>query len=91
MELKCPICKSHRIRKGYRPTSFWSMIIMRFNLLCDSCNWEFAAFALPWTIPTKPSRKSKFKKSRSNTVEEHKDPSLAQTSAEGNTVENIGD
>jgi hypothetical protein len=34
---------------------------MRYNLLCDSCNWEFIGFAVPGTITHKPTRKSKIK------------------------------
>ena len=34
-------CKSDRIRRGYRPTSIFSKIVFRYNLLCDKCNWEF--------------------------------------------------
>ncbi|MGI8556618.1 MAG: hypothetical protein ACR2LT_09725 [Pyrinomonadaceae bacterium] len=57
--LKCPVCRRTRIRRGYRPTPFWSKILLRFNLLCDNCNWEFTGFALPWTIPAKHSKNSR--------------------------------
>lgn len=61
--LKCPVCKSSRIRRGYRPTPLWSKMIFRFNLLCDGCNLEFTGFALPWMIPKKTGKKSKVPKS----------------------------
>jgi len=56
---RCPRCASDRIRRGYRPTSIFSKIIFRYNLLCDNCNWEFKGFAVPGTISTKPTRKRK--------------------------------
>lgn len=49
---KCPKCRSSRIRKGYRPTSIFSKLIFRYNLLCDSCNLEFKGFAVPGTVDT---------------------------------------
>jgi ribosomal protein L37AE/L43A len=56
---KCPRCRSDRVRRGYRPTSFWSKLIFRYNLLCDNCNWEFKGFAVPGTVSTKPTKKRK--------------------------------
>ncbi|HLM60438.1 MAG TPA: hypothetical protein VK308_06530 [Pyrinomonadaceae bacterium] len=56
---KCPRCRSNRIRRGYRPTSFFSKILFRYNLLCDNCNWEFKGFAVPGTVTVKPTRKQK--------------------------------
>jgi hypothetical protein len=44
----CPKCQSQRIRRGYKPTGFFSKLIFRFNLLCDNCNWQFVGFALPF-------------------------------------------
>lgn len=58
---RCPKCLSQRVRQGYRPTPFWSKLLLRYNLLCDSCNWEFIGFAVPGTISYKPSRKNKTK------------------------------
>jgi len=55
----CPRCNSSRIRRGYRPTPFWSKLIFRYNLLCDNCNWEFKGFAVPGTVSTKPTKKPK--------------------------------
>ena len=55
----CPRCGSKRIRRGYRPTSFFSKLIFRYNLLCDSCNWEFKGFAVPFTVTSKPTKRSK--------------------------------
>ncbi len=56
---RCPKCLSQRVRHGYRPTPLWSKLLLRYNLLCDNCNWEFTGFAVPGTISHKPSRKSK--------------------------------
>ncbi|MGI9034763.1 MAG: hypothetical protein ACR2GD_01875 [Pyrinomonadaceae bacterium] len=65
---KCPVCKSSRIRRGYRPTPVWSKIILRFNLLCENCNWEFRDFALAWKLPAKSIRHSKKRYGEKNTV-----------------------
>jgi hypothetical protein len=55
----CPRCHSNRIRRGYRPTRFWSKVLFRYNLLCNACNWEFKGFAVPGTVSVKPARKRK--------------------------------
>ena len=55
----CPRCHSDRIRRGYRPTRFWSKLMFRYNLLCNACNWEFKGFAVPGTVSVKPARKHK--------------------------------
>lgn len=47
----CPRCGSSRIRRGYRPTPWWWAIFGHYNLLCNSCNWEFVGLALPGTVP----------------------------------------
>jgi len=47
---RCPVCKSRRIRRGYRTTPFWQKIVFVYNLLCDNCNWEFRGFAVPGTV-----------------------------------------
>lgn len=52
----CPKCGSNRVRRGYLPTSIFSKIFFRYNLLCDNCNWEFKGFALPFTVSSKPTR-----------------------------------
>lgn len=36
-------------------------LLFRFYLLCDNCNWEFAGFAVPGTVSSKPRRKKKNK------------------------------
>ena len=56
---KCPKCLSNRVRRGYRPTPFWSKILFRYNLLCDNCNWEFTGFAVPGTVTSKPTKRTK--------------------------------
>ncbi len=55
----CPRCHSKRIRRGYRPTPLWSKFLLRYNLLCDGCNWEFKGFAVPGTVSAKPAKKRK--------------------------------
>ena len=52
----CPKCGSGRVRRGYLPTSIFSKIFFRYNLLCDNCNWEFKGFAIPGTVSSKPTR-----------------------------------
>lgn len=56
---KCPKCRSSRVRRGYRPTPFLLKCVCRFNLLCDTCNWEFVGFAVPGTLSSKPKKKKK--------------------------------
>ena len=56
---KCPKCNSSRVRRGYRPTPFFLKCVFRFNLLCDTCNWEFVGFAVPGTLSSKPNKKKK--------------------------------
>lgn len=58
---KCPKCLSKRVRRGYRPTPLWSKVLFRYNLLCDSCNWEFVGFAVPGTVSAKPTKSPKKK------------------------------
>lgn len=58
---KCPKCLSSRVRRGYRPTPFWSKLLFRYNLLCDNCNWEFTGFAVPGTVTAKPTKNPKKK------------------------------
>lgn len=55
----CPKCFSSRVRRGYRPTPLWSKILFRYNLLCDNCNWEFTGFAVPGTVTSKPTKRTK--------------------------------
>jgi C4-type Zn-finger protein len=62
---RCPKCFSHRIKRGYRPTPFWSKILFRYNLLCDNCNWEFKGFAVLGTVSSKPKRKKQIENKKS--------------------------
>jgi len=34
-------------------------LLCRFNLLCDTCNWEFVGFAVPGTLSSKSKKKKK--------------------------------
>lgn len=54
---KCPRCESSRIRRGYQPTSLFKKLTFRYNLLCDSCNWQFVGFAIPGTVSSKTKKK----------------------------------
>lgn len=67
---RCPKCHSNRIRRGYRPTPIWSKIVFRYNLLCDSCNWEFTGFAVPGTVTVKPTKKQKKRSHRADSKNE---------------------
>jgi ribosomal protein L37AE/L43A len=81
----CPKCGSSRVRRGYRPTPFWSKILFRYNLLCDTCNWEFTGFAVPGTVSYKPARKSK-KQISSSGLEENEKVSLSERLGQGKSV-----
>jgi hypothetical protein len=35
------------------------VLICRFNLLCDNCNWEFAGFAVPGTTSSRKKKNVK--------------------------------
>lgn len=54
---KCPRCGSDRIRHAYRRTSIIKKITLRYNLLCDDCNWEFVGFAIPGMVPNKTKKR----------------------------------
>lgn len=54
---KCPKCNGSRIRRGYRPTPFWSKLFFRYNLLCDGCNLEYKGFAVPGTVKSRSGSK----------------------------------
>jgi len=56
---RCPKCRSYRVRRGYRPTPLLFKLFFRYNLLCDSCNWEFNGFAVPGTVEMSKGRRSK--------------------------------
>jgi hypothetical protein len=75
---KCPKCHSRRIRRGYRPTPFLLKCLFRFNLLCDTCNWEFVGFAVPGTLSTKSKKKKKV------------NPPAASNEADGESVISTG-
>lgn len=77
---RCPKCLSQRVRHGYRPTPFWSKLLLRYNLLCDSCNWEFVGFAVPGTVSHKPTKRNKPKPVENKTEED-----ADETSEEDNT------
>ena len=67
---RCPKCLSQRVRHGYRPTPFWSKLLLRYNLFCDSCNWEFMGFAVPGTVSHKPTKRSKPKQDENKPAED---------------------
>ena len=55
----CPRCGSNRIKRGYRRTPWWSLLIGRYYLLCNSCNWEFIGYAVPGTVPANSRKRRK--------------------------------
>ncbi len=73
---RCPRCGSSRIRRGYRRTPWWNAIFGRYNLLCNSCNWEFVGLAIPGTVSDQHSRKRK-----KRTVEQEQIQSLTAQEA----------
>ncbi len=73
---RCPRCGSSRIRRGYRRTPWWNAIFGRYNLLCNSCNWEFVGLAIPGTVSDQHSRKKK-----KRTVEQEQIQSLTAQEA----------
>ncbi len=75
---------SSRVRRGYRPTPFWSKILFRYNLLCDNCNWEFKGFAVPGTVSSKPTKNPK-KKTATKSID-----SLDETDS-NNAINNLPD
>jgi hypothetical protein len=78
----CPRCSSSRIRRGYRPTPIWAKVLFRYNLLCDSCNWEFRGFAIPGTVTTKPPKKRKKGKEDNTRVKEKENSGETDDEAE---------
>ncbi len=56
---RCPKCGSRRIRRGYRPTPLLIRLFGIYNLLCDNCNLLFTGFAIPGTVPSHSTRKTK--------------------------------
>lgn len=82
----CPRCHSNRVRRGYRPTQFWSKVIFRYNLLCNACNWEFKGFAVPGTVSVKPVRKHK---KQTKTDELQNLESDAKETEETNAAKNV--
>jgi len=75
---KCPRCSSNRIRRGYHPTSLLKKLTFRYNLLCDSCNWEFTGFAIPGTIP----RKTRKTRESASFVKAQPDDEIIEAAAE---------
>jgi hypothetical protein len=55
--LKCPLCGSKRIKRGYRETPFLWRIIGKHYLLCSRCNWEFDAVILFSGLPSRSQRR----------------------------------
>lgn len=86
---RCPKCNSSRIRAGYRPTPLWSKLFFRYNLLCDSCNWQFSGFAVPGTVSSK-SKSSRKKQPETSRGEEKEQPAINHNAknaiADGNQV-----
>ncbi len=85
----CPKCSSNRIRRGYRPTPFWSKVLFRYNLLCDGCNWEFKGFAVPGTVSAKPKgKKHKAESVKSETAKNEEEAVFSKTASLGSVEKN---
>lgn len=54
--LKCPQCKSRRIKKGYRETPFLWKLYGKHYLHCSSCNWEFEGIVIFARLPSRKER-----------------------------------
>lgn len=81
MPRHCPKCDSTRIRRGYTDPSIFLRLIGIYNFLCDHCNLEYRAWAVPGTVrrrgqhTKRGSRHSKLKreeKREENPVEKEK-------------------
>lgn len=68
MRLRCPKCRSSRVRRGYEKPALLLRLIGVHGLLCDSCNLSYRGFAIPGTVPTKTSRNYR-NSAKSNKVE----------------------
>jgi hypothetical protein len=62
MGLRCPKCRSTRIRRGYEKPPLLLRIIGWQGLLCDNCNLSYQGFAVPGTVPKHTSRSYKRKR-----------------------------
>lgn len=56
MGLRCPKCRSSRVRRGYEKPALLLRLIGIRGLLCDNCNLSYRGFAVPGTVPKKTSR-----------------------------------
>lgn len=56
MGLRCPKCRSSRVRRGYEKPALPLRLIGMQGLLCDNCNLSYRGFAVPGTVPKKTSR-----------------------------------
>ena len=56
MSLRCPKCRSTRVRRGYEKPPLLLRMIGWQGLLCDNCNLSYQGFAVPGTVPKHTSR-----------------------------------
>ena len=90
MGLRCPKCRSSRVRRGYEKPALLLRLIGMTGLLCDNCNLSYRGFAVPGTVPKKTSRSyrhaSKAKEAApqetSQTTEEQQEVKYARRSLE---------
>ena len=59
MALRCPKCRSSRVRRGYEKPSLILRLVGIHGLLCDSCNLSYRGFAVPGTVPKQSKRNYK--------------------------------
>lgn len=65
--LKCPKCRSSRIRRGYKRAPLPLRLFGIHYLLCDHCNLLFTGFVLPGTLKSHRKKHRHHKESQNNT------------------------
>ena len=69
MLLRCPKCRSSRVRQGYSKPHLLLRLIGYNDLLCDGCNLNYRAFTIPGTVPeSSRSRKRRHRQETNNVL-----------------------
>ncbi len=74
MALRCPKCRSNRVRKGYENPAFILRMVGMHGLLCENCNLSYIGFAIPGTVPLHARGKKKTRKTGYTVNREQKPP-----------------
>ncbi len=74
MTLHCPKCGSPRVRRGYTQPNFMLRLFGYHDLLCDGCNLNYRAFALPGTVPAASGRKRRHRQAEAAEIHEFDAP-----------------